>query len=64
MQLQVECSNTVGKQQVCQICNRSFEMQAAQVMVCDDQGSIYGNVCPECISRGFGWLNSHFKPFR
>jgi hypothetical protein len=61
MQLQVECSKTVGKQQICQICDRTFEMQAAQIMLCDDQGDIYGDVCPECISKGFSWLNHHFK---
>jgi len=61
MQLQVECSKAIGKQQICQMCDRPFEMQAAQVIVCDDQGDRYGSVCPECISKGFDWLNRQFE---
>jgi hypothetical protein len=61
MQLQVECNDRVGKHQVCWTCDRIFKMQAAQVILCDEQGENCGNVCPTCISRGYGWLNSQFE---
>lgn len=61
MQLQVECNDFVGKRQVCWTCDRSFEMQEAQVIICNDQGTSYGKVCPRCINKGFGWLSSQFE---
>jgi len=59
MQLQVECNDRVGKHQVCWTCDRVFRMQTARVTLCDDQS--YGEVCPTCISRGYGWLSSQFE---
>lgn len=61
MQLQVECNDRVGKHQVCWTCDRVFKMQAAKVILCDDQGENCGDVCPTCISRGYGWLSSQFE---
>jgi hypothetical protein len=61
MQLQVECNDRVGKHQVCWTCDRIFKMQAARVIICDDQGKNCGEVCPTCISKGYGWLNSQFE---
>jgi hypothetical protein len=61
MQLQVECNNLVGKRQVCWMCDRPFKMQAARVILCDNQGRTYGDVCPTCIGQGYGWLSSQFE---
>lgn len=60
MQLQVECAGTSAEQS-CYICNSTFVAPQARVMLCCDQGSIYGEVCPHCIGKGFQWLSSQFE---
>ena len=61
MQLQVECNGLSPKQQLCWICNHSFEMSEARIIVCDDQGDSYGEVCPQCLSMGFNWIKNQFQ---
>lgn len=60
MQLQIECSGA-RMQQPCWICDRPFERQEAQVILCNDQGVSQGEVCPHCLSKGFQWLNYRFE---
>ncbi len=61
MQLQIECNQTPCKQQPCLICNQLFELTEAKIIVCNDQGQSYGEVCSECLEKGFYWLNDRFK---
>jgi len=58
MQLQVEC-NSLSKQQPAGF-NQSFEM-SERVIVCDDQGDSYGEVCSQCLSMGFNWIKISFS---
>ncbi|MBD2446398.1 hypothetical protein H6G76_04325 [Nostoc sp. FACHB-152] len=60
MQFAIEC-NTLKKQQMCLICHHPFQMGAARLVVCSNQGDSYGDVCPECISRGGSWIGSQLR---
>ncbi|PSB18809.1 hypothetical protein C7B65_13610 [Phormidesmis priestleyi ULC007] len=61
MQLQIECNNLLHSQELCCLCEQSFECKEARVIVCNDQGSGCGNACPECISQGFSWIKTQFE---
>ncbi|MBE9167493.1 hypothetical protein IQ238_08155 [Pleurocapsales cyanobacterium LEGE 06147] len=61
MQLQIECNSMPGKQNSCVICNTLFVMQEARVIVCNDLGYTYGEVCPICLHRGMNWLSERFN---
>jgi len=61
MQLQIECRSSSLKGSTCYTCDQSFEVKEARVIVCDDQGVGCGEVCSECIRRGFGWINDRFS---
>ncbi len=61
MQLQIECNEILHQQQFCWICNQSFETQEARIIVCNNQGNRYGDVCPECLEKGFNWLSYKFE---
>ena len=61
MQLQIECNNLSTKQQFCWLCNHSFESGEARVIVCDNRGANYGEICPQCLSMGFDWIENEFE---
>ncbi|NJR49023.1 MAG: hypothetical protein HC780_05050 [Leptolyngbyaceae cyanobacterium CSU_1_3] len=60
IQFQIECRNSSLNQGACCICEHSFEAKEAKVIVCDDQGENCGEVCPTCISQGYGWIQEQF----
>lgn len=60
MQLQVECGFS-GLAQPCSLCEQSFERKEARVLLCNDQGDKFGEVCPQCIRQGTQWLNHQFE---
>ena len=60
MQLQIEC-NHIPQQQSCCICNQLIEMTQARVIVCNDQGTHCGEVCTQCLKKGFHWLSEQFE---
>jgi hypothetical protein len=60
MQLQVECNGLTKKQQPCWACDRVFKSREARIIVCTDQGASCGEVCPDCLDRGFQWLQYRF----
>ena len=60
MQLQIECSNLAFKKRQCLICKQSFIVKEARVILCDEQGEGYGELCSLCISKGFGWIQQRF----
>lgn len=57
MQLQIECNSAPFQQQFCLTCSHFFEAVEAKIIVCDDQGTPYGEVCPHCLRKGFHWLS-------
>lgn len=61
MQLQIECNETLHQQKFCWMCDQLFETKEAKIIVCNDQGNRYGEVCPECLGKGFNWLNRRFE---
>lgn len=61
MKLQIECNGIPLQHQSCSICNQLFETVEAKIIVCSDQGNYYGEVCPECLKKGFYWLNDRFE---
>ncbi|HEY9620542.1 MAG TPA: hypothetical protein V6C78_09235 [Crinalium sp.] len=61
MQLQIECNRFAGEKYICCMCEDGFESQEALVIACSDQGIGYGEVCPQCLANGFGWLSSRFE---
>lgn len=61
MQLQIECNPAPLQSQTCLICKRLFEMTEAKIIVCNDHGNNYGEVCPQCLQRGFDWLSDRFE---
>lgn len=60
IQLQVECSQLNGTDSCC-TCSQSFRMPNARVIACNSQGDPYGNVCADCISKGFTWIESRLQ---
>lgn len=34
---------------------------AARVIVCNNRGKTYGEVCPHCLKEGFNWLSDRFE---
>lgn len=60
MQLQIECNQIPLQQQSCLICKQLFQITEAKVLACSNQGDCYGEVCPNCLHQGFGWLSDRF----
>jgi hypothetical protein len=55
MQFQIEC-NTEKHSQVCLVCRQTFQMHEARLIVCNDQGDGYGDICPQCAAKGGNWV--------
>jgi predicted amidophosphoribosyltransferase len=62
MQFQIECKNLTNSQ-FCVVCNQQFQTKDARLIVCSSQGDSYGDVCPECVSRGANWIKSQLHQF-
>lgn len=62
MQFQIECNN-LKSNQLCITCEQLFEMSDARLIVRSTQGDSYGDVCPECISKGAIWIKSQLQNF-
>ena len=60
MQFQIEC-NPLKDYQTCLTCNDQFEMKQARVIVCDEKGDSYGDICPQCIAMGFNWIGRQIQ---
>ncbi|MBW4619883.1 MAG: hypothetical protein KME17_11080 [Cyanosarcina radialis HA8281-LM2] len=61
MQLQIECNYVPFQKQICSLCDEQFEMTEAKILVCNDRGQYYGEVCPQCLEKGFDWLSDRFQ---
>ncbi|RAM51606.1 hypothetical protein BLD44_017525 [Mastigocladus laminosus UU774] len=64
MKFQIECNSLLTNNQMCLVCDRLFQTEAARLIVCSDKGDSYGDVCPECIARGATWIGSQLQQFR
>lgn len=62
MQFQIECS-TEESNQVCLICKKTFQMHQARLIICNDQGNGYGDICPQCTAKGSNWVQVQLKEF-
>lgn len=60
MQFQIEC-HPIKDYQTCLTCNDQFEMKQARVIVCDEKGDSYGDICPQCIAMGFDWIGRQIQ---
>ncbi len=57
MQLQIECNSSSSQSQHhCVLCSQVFQITEARVIVCNDRGSSYGDICADCLNRGSDWI--------
>lgn len=57
MQLQIECNSSSSKSQhSCVLCSQVFQSTEARVIVCNDRGNRYGDICADCLKRGSDWI--------
>ena len=57
MQLQIECNRIPAQKQFCLTCSSLFEMTEAKVIVCNNQGKSYGEICSPCLRKGHQWIS-------
>jgi hypothetical protein len=62
MKFQIEC-NTGRSRQVCLICQQNLQINEARLVVCNDQGDGYGDICHQCIAKGGNWIQSQLQEF-
>ncbi|MES1022541.1 hypothetical protein ABN584_06535 [Gloeocapsa sp. BRSZ] len=60
MQFQIEC-NTLTNYQACFICHKQFQLKEARLIICNDQGDGYGDICPQCMAMGAFWIGNQLK---
>lgn len=56
MQLQIECNHSPNVDQSCILCKESLNSAKARVIVCNDLGGSFGDLCPTCLSQGPHWI--------
>jgi hypothetical protein len=61
MQFQVECNGFSLNHTTCLVCKNSFKAREARVIVCNKRGRNYGELCPQCISRGKTWIGTQLQ---
>ncbi|HAG84699.1 MAG TPA: hypothetical protein DCL61_26995 [Cyanobacteria bacterium UBA12227] len=61
MQFQIECNSLLKNYQTCLTCREPFEMREARVIVCNERGDSYGDICPQCIAMGFNWIGNQLQ---
>lgn len=61
MQFQIECNSFLKNNQTCLTCKELFEMREARVIVCNERGDSYGDICPQCMALGFDWIGSQLE---
>nr|OEJ77172.1 hypothetical protein BH720_00405 [Desertifilum tharense IPPAS B-1220] len=63
MKFQIECNRLLKMPKTCLTCQNLFEMGEARVIVCNDEGDSYGDICPHCIAMGSSWLGNKIQRF-
>ncbi len=61
MQFQIECNDSSRQHQWCWMCDQTFPLEQARVILCNESGDRHGDVCPDCISMGFSWLSQRYQ---
>ncbi|RCJ15920.1 hypothetical protein A6S26_06390 [Nostoc sp. ATCC 43529] len=62
MKFQIEC-NTAKNSQICLICQQKFMAKEARLIICNDQGEGYGDLCYQCIGKGGNWVQLQLQKF-
>jgi predicted amidophosphoribosyltransferase len=62
MKFQIECSTSKSRQ-LCLICKQNFKINEARLIVCNDEGDRYGDVCHQCIAKGGNWVQFQLQEF-
>ncbi len=62
MKFQIEC-NTSQSSQVCLICQQNFQDHEARLIICNDQGEGYGDICYQCMAKGRNWIQFQLQKF-
>lgn len=60
MQFQIECNGSLN-QETCLLCQEQFQMRKARVIVCNDRGDSYGELCPKCVAKGYNLLGTKLQ---
>lgn len=62
MKFQIECNP--GKiSKICLICQQNSQTDEARLIVCNDQGKGYGDICHQCIAKGGDWVQFQLQKF-
>lgn len=61
MQFQIECNSFFKTHQTCLTCDEQFELKEARLIVCNEQGDSYGDICPQCIAMGSNWIGRQLQ---
>lgn len=62
MKFQIEC-NLLQISKICLICQEYFQTHEARLIVCNDQGEGYGDLCYQCIAKGGNWVQYQLEQF-
>ncbi len=62
MKFQIEC-NTSKISKICLICQQKFQTNEARLIICNDQGEGYGDLCYQCIAKGGNWIQYQLQEF-
>ncbi|MEH2213194.1 hypothetical protein [Nostoc sp.] len=62
MKFQIEC-NTGKISKICLICQQNSQTGRARLIVCNDQGEGYGDICHQCIAKGGNWVQLQLQKF-
>ncbi|MGV0105280.1 hypothetical protein [Nostoc sp. DSM 114167] len=62
MKFQIEC-NTGKISKRCLICQQTSQADEARLIVCNDQGESYGDICHQCIAQGGNWVKCQLQKF-
>jgi hypothetical protein len=60
MQLEIECNGSFN-QETCLLCQELFQMSKARLIVCNDRGESYGELCPQCVAKGYNLLGTKLQ---
>jgi hypothetical protein len=65
MKFQIECNTSKSNKsnQRCLICQQKFQTHKARLIICNDQGEGYGDICHQCISKGGNWIQFQLQEF-
>lgn len=58
MQLQIEHTCSLMTQQHCLTCQQAFIPSLARVIVCNESGDAYGDLCAACFTQGSSFIRS------